>query len=226
MPHFRRSVLIASGGWDPFNVTEDADLGLRLARLGFRVGVLQSSTGEEAPDRLDVWLRQRTRWIKGYMQTYAVHMRSPRRTMAELGPFGFLAFQVVIGGYILSALVHPWVYVVLGADALLGDLLLASDDPIGAAIEKLAIVNLAGGVIGAGGLAAIAGARRGLAPSFLLLATMPLYWLLASFAAYRAMLQLWRAPHLWEKTPHRARPPATAASRPAIRPPSGRNRKR
>ena len=77
--HFPRAVLDAVGGWDPFNVTEDADLGIRLARSGWHVGVLSSSTWEEAPSTFRVWLGQRTRWLKGWMQTYLVHMREPRR---------------------------------------------------------------------------------------------------------------------------------------------------
>ena len=77
------------GAWDPYNVTEDADLGIRLARFGYRTTVINSTTYEEAPARLRPWLRQRTRWFKGWMQTWAVHMRSPRALLAELGPAGF-----------------------------------------------------------------------------------------------------------------------------------------
>ena len=47
--HFRADVLRKVGGWDPFNVTEDADLGMRLARFGYRTGVIGSTTWEEAP---------------------------------------------------------------------------------------------------------------------------------------------------------------------------------
>jgi cellulose synthase/poly-beta-1,6-N-acetylglucosamine synthase-like glycosyltransferase len=65
--------------WDPFNVTEDADLGTRLARNRYRCHVLDSTTFEEAPPRLSSWFPQRTRWIKGYMQTWFVHMRQPAR---------------------------------------------------------------------------------------------------------------------------------------------------
>ena len=72
-------VLRAIGGWDPYNVTEDADLGIRLARLGYRTTVIPSTTYEEAPARLRPWLRQRTRWFKGWLQTWLVHMRSPVR---------------------------------------------------------------------------------------------------------------------------------------------------
>lgn len=106
--HFPRTVLNAVGGWDPFNVTEDADLGIRLARSGWQVGVPPSATWEEAPSTFRVWLGQRTRWLKGWIQTYLVHMREPRRLWRELGARRFVGLQVLMGGLILSALVHPW----------------------------------------------------------------------------------------------------------------------
>jgi cellulose synthase/poly-beta-1,6-N-acetylglucosamine synthase-like glycosyltransferase len=84
--HFRASALKWLMAWDPFNVTEDADLGIRLARSSYRCQVLRSTTYEEAPARLMSWLRQRTRWLKGYMQTWVVHMRDPRGVMAGVGP--------------------------------------------------------------------------------------------------------------------------------------------
>ncbi|HEV7462372.1 MAG TPA: glycosyltransferase family 2 protein [Methyloceanibacter sp.] len=105
--HFRASALKWLMAWDPFNVTEDADLGMRLARSGYRCQVLQSTTYEGAPRRFMSWLRQRTRWLKGYVQTWLVHLRSPRTLWRELGPVGFFAFQITVGGTVLSALVHP-----------------------------------------------------------------------------------------------------------------------
>jgi hypothetical protein len=95
------------GGWDPYNVTEDADLGMRLARFGYRTGVIDSTTYEEAPAHLGPWLRQRTRWFKGWMQTWLVHMRRPARLLRNLGLPGFLTFQLIVGGNALAALVHP-----------------------------------------------------------------------------------------------------------------------
>src|SRR5687767_10975045 len=106
MPHFRTAVLRETGAWDPYNVTEDADLGMRLARLGYRTGVIQSTTYEEAPARFRPWLKQRTRWCKGWMQTWLVHMRSPGALKRELGWPGFAVFQLLVGGTVLAALVH------------------------------------------------------------------------------------------------------------------------
>ena len=91
--HFHTKTLREAGAWDPFNVTEDADLGMRLARFGYLSGVIDSTTYEEAPARLGAWLPQRTRWCKGWLQTWLVHMRYPLTTLRELGPGGFAIFQ-------------------------------------------------------------------------------------------------------------------------------------
>ena len=107
--HFRTAALRAVGAWDPYNVTEDADLGMRLARFGYRSTIVRSSTYEEAPIDHGPWLRQRTRWFKGWLQTWLVHMRSPSRLFADLGFTGFVSFQLVVGGSVLAALIHPLV---------------------------------------------------------------------------------------------------------------------
>ena len=105
--HFRTATLREVGGWDPHNVTEDADLGMRFARFGYRSGVIDSTTYEEAPTRIGAWLGQRTRWFKGWMQTWLVHMRKPGHLFRELGCAGFLTFQFVVGGNALVAMAHP-----------------------------------------------------------------------------------------------------------------------
>ena len=88
--HFRTAVLREVGGWDAYNVTEDADLGFRLARFGYRSTTFASTTFEEAPARFGGWLRQRSRWMKGWMQTWSVHMRRPWRLWRDAGAKGFL----------------------------------------------------------------------------------------------------------------------------------------
>ena len=96
--HFRIGVLRALGAWDPYNVTEDADLGMRLHRAGYRVETLDSTTYEEACCQTYPWLKQRTRWLKGWMQTFGVHMRAPLSTLRETGLAGFLAFHAYFAG--------------------------------------------------------------------------------------------------------------------------------
>ena len=104
--HFRTAVVREIGAWDAYNVTEDADLGMRLFRFGYRTEVIDSTTYEEAPGQLLPWLRQRTRWFKGWMQTWLVHMRHPFQLARQLGISGFAVFQLVVGGTILAALVQ------------------------------------------------------------------------------------------------------------------------
>ncbi len=116
--HFPRAVLEGAGSWDPYNVTEDADLGIRLARLDWRVRTNPSTTWEEAPTEFRSWLHQRTRWIKGWMQTYLVHMRNPPRTWRELGPKSFLGLQLLITAQVLSPLFHPWAILLTLANAI------------------------------------------------------------------------------------------------------------
>lgn len=105
--HFRTELLKKAGGWDPFNVTEDADLGIRLYKEGHRTRVLDSTTWEEANSRLSNWIRQRSRWIKGYIQTHLVHMRHPFHLLFKLGPFGFISFLLTVGGMAFMMLLNP-----------------------------------------------------------------------------------------------------------------------
>ncbi|MEW5963995.1 MAG: glycosyltransferase [Pseudomonadota bacterium] len=203
--HFRRSALVAAGGWDPYNVTEDADLGMRLARRRMGVALCASTTWEEAPATLSGWLGQRTRWLKGWMQTYLVHMRAPSRLVRDLGVRRFLGFQVLIGGPVLSALVHPWVYVL----ALLG---MASSggswppaDGLAQVVWWVGLANLVLGYATAIALGAVAVRRRGRGRLSLSALAMPIYWLAISLAAHRALYDLVIRPHHWRKTEHRAR---------------------
>ena len=113
--HFRREALEALGSWDPYNVTEDADLGLRLAKSGLRTAVLDSTTYEEANPAVGNWIRQRSRWIKGFMQTWLVHMRHPVALWRALGPGGFFSFHLILGGTLLVLLLNPlyWILTAL-----------------------------------------------------------------------------------------------------------------
>jgi glycosyltransferase XagB len=209
--HFRMSALKWLMAWDPFNVTEDADLGMRLARSGYRCAMLPSTTYEEAPPRLSSWLRQRTRWLKGYVQTWLVHMRSPRELWRELGPRGFLGFQTVVGGTILSALVHPWFYVLAGINLAQGSLLARPDALLGWPFWGLAWFDLLTGYLASMALGFLSARGRGYRHLLKDVPLMPLYWLLISAAAYRALWQFMTARFEWEKTEHgaaalRARP--------------------
>jgi cellulose synthase/poly-beta-1,6-N-acetylglucosamine synthase-like glycosyltransferase len=200
--HFRVDRLKAAGGWDPYNVTEDADLGFRLARAGHSTMTIASTTWEEAPIRLESWIKQRTRWLKGWMQTYLVHTRQPARTRRELGWRGWLALHGLIGGMMLSTLAHPICLVGVVYQVASGGLLVPSDSVVGRVLVWIAILNLVFGYASAMTAGAIAAWRRGWRRTSIAALAMPLYWQLISIASYRALLQLFRAPHLWEKTAH------------------------
>ena len=200
--HFRVDRLKAAGGWDPYNVTEDADLGFRLARAGHSTMTIASTTWEEAPIRLESWIKQRTRWLKGWMQTYLVHMRQPARTRRELGWRGWLALHGLIGGMMLSTLAHPICLAAIVYQVASGGLLMASDGVVGRVLVWIAIVNLVLGYTSAMTAGAIAAWRRGWWRTSIAALAMPLYWQLISIASYRALWQLFLAPHLWEKTAH------------------------
>lgn len=208
--HFRRAALEEAMAWDPYNVTEDADLGIRLARFGMPVGVIQSTTWEEAPPTWRIWLGQRTRWLKGWMQTYLVHMRDPRRLARELGWWPFAGLQVLMGAMIASALVHPWFYVLLGFDAWSGALFTAPETGAARYFWWLAMGNLALGYVSVAVVGAVAVWRRRRAWLLPHLALVPFYWLAISYAAYRALIELVVAPYHWEKTQHRVRQALTA----------------
>ena len=198
--HFRTAVLRRIGGWDPYNVTEDADLGMRLSRFSYRSIVIASTTYEEAPARFMPWLRQRTRWFKGWMQTWLVHMRAPRALLTDLGLPGFLTFQLVVGGNVLAALVYP-VFLV-GALVELAVETPKGEDWVTALLTGLHGTALAMGFLAAGFVGWLGLVRRGLAGSAWVLVLIPLHWLLLSFAAWRALYQLLRDPYRWEKTEH------------------------
>lgn len=188
-------------GWDAWNVTEDADLGLRLARAGYHVGDLPSATIEEAPARVRPWLRQRTRWMKGFLQTSLTHGRRPVAAARDLGPLGSLCALALLPGTVLSALAYPF----LTGATLFG--LLAHGLPSQGSFWA----NLPAGaslvVFGAGATAmllppALGCVRRGwwdLLPCVLL---MPLYFLLVSLAAWLGLIELICAPTRWNKTEH------------------------
>ena len=202
--HFRRDILEEVGAWDAYNVTEDADLGFRLARSGYRVATLNSQTMEEACETFPQWLGQRTRWLKGWIQTYFVHMRAPARSLRELGPAGFAALNILIGGMVLSALVHPLFVGFIGWKLATGALAAAPVNLAGWWLAALNIWNLTIGYAAAMLLAWVGlgmAGRHELRPA---ICWMPLYWLLISFAAYRALFDYLRRPFHWEKTEHGA----------------------
>lgn len=205
--HFRLATLRAMGGWDAFNVTEDADLGVRLARRGHRVEVMALATLEEAPVTLGAWLGQRTRWMKGWMQTLIVHNRRPRQLLADLGWRRLIVFETLVLGMILAPLLHSGLVLLLLARLVVGEPLMDSDGLWSRACLLAVALGLGSAV-----LLNIAGTlRQGQLPLLALQLTLPAYWLLSAWAAVRALFELTGQPFKWAKTPHRSvqRRPAT-----------------
>jgi len=198
--HFRTEALRKVGGWDPYNVTEDADLGIRLARFGYRSATIASTTYEEAPADSRRWLRQRSRWFKGWMQTWLVHMREPRQLFRDLGGTGMLVFQLIVGGNALVPLVHP-VFIVglmweISKLALQGDGWTALAGPMHY-FAAAGVGYLTSAYIGWRGLS-----YRGVPNKMCVLLYTPVHWLLLSLAAWRAACELIWKPFHWRKTDH------------------------
>lgn len=207
--HFRRSALDEVGGWDGYNVTEDAELGIRLGRYGYRTGVITRPTYEDAPERVSVWLPQRVRWFKGWLQTWLVHMREPVSLWRELGPASFMIAQILSLGMVVSALVHP---LFVGSTIyLLAQLMwTGSLSSMAAIFGAIGMANILFGYAAfiLLGMATLLPVESGRALRLVLLT--PLHWLLLSVAAWLALLEIYRRPHHWSKTPHGIRStPAT-----------------
>lgn len=198
--HFRIDVLRELHAWDPFNVTEDADLGIRLTQKGYKVGLVDSTTFEEANVSQKNWVRQRSRWIKGYIQTFLVHTRRPVQLMRRVGPLGTIGFISFIGGTMLSGLINPvfWAISIIwlvtrqfGFEALIPPAL------VWISLSSLIIGN--GLLIHQLMLAPVARRQFRLVPYAL---TVVWYWVLMSIAAWKGLAQLVTNPFYWEKTQH------------------------
>ncbi|MEZ5716620.1 MAG: glycosyltransferase [Paracoccaceae bacterium] len=196
---FRRDALEAMGGWDAHNVTEDADLGFRLARHGLRTEVIATTTGEEANCRLWPWVRQRSRWLKGYMVTYLVHMRRPLQFYCQMGHRRFWGFQAhfvtALSQFMLAPFLWSFWLVLFGLPHPLDPLLprdwLVNFGLLFLSVEVITIVINA---------AAVSGPRhRHLLPW---VPTLHFYYPLGAIAAYKALYELIAMPFYWDKTQH------------------------
>ncbi|MGH9183976.1 MAG: glycosyltransferase [Acidimicrobiales bacterium] len=198
--HFRRSVLEEVGAWDSYNVTEDADLGIRLQRSGWKCAILDSVTLEEANSDFVNWSRQRSRWLKGYMQTWLVHSRHPRQLYRDLGPRGFLGFHLFVGGTPILSLVNPvfWALTLVwmtGQPEFIQDMF-----PL--ALYYTAFACWALGNFSIVYINLIAVRTNGIPELALAALLEPVYWIMISMAGVKAVVQLVSRPSFWEKTEH------------------------
>ena len=200
--HFRRAALERVGGWDPHNVTEDADLGIRLARMGYEAATFAASTYEEANCALGNWLGQRARWLKGWLQSWLVHMRRPAILWKEVGPAGFFVTQTLMLGILVSALAHPFFLGWTIWRFTSGTFFPPPGHVIAFVMTTLSLAVLVTGYA-VSMLAAIEGLRRrGLARLWPTTLTMPAYWLLISLGGWLALWQFIHRPFHWNKTRH------------------------
>ncbi|WP_144097632.1 glycosyltransferase family 2 protein [Croceicoccus sediminis] len=198
--HFRTDVLRELHAWDPFNVTEDADLGIRMTQKGYRTKLVESTTFEEANVSVGNWIRQRSRWIKGYMQTLLVHLRRPGDFVQQVGPLGVLGFVMFIGGTMTSGLINPvfWaVFVVWAVTQAAG-----FDIFFPPVLLYLSLFNLLAGNGMLIFLMMLAPFRRNWLELTAWAPTVIGYWVLMSIAAWKGLFQLITRPFYWEKTTH------------------------
>ena len=195
----KRNALIEWGQWDAHNVTEDADLGIRLYRQGLRIECLDSTTYEEANYKFTSWVKQRSRWLKGFIITWLTHMRTPRKLYADLGTASFLAFNALLLGtvitFLMVPLLLPYWLLSFGITPPIGGTL-----PHGVLPIMLIVLVLGEPLLLLLGYYATSSKKhKPLRPTLL---TMFAYWPLASLAAYKALFELITAPAYWDKTEH------------------------
>ncbi|WP_207400518.1 glycosyltransferase family 2 protein [Actinomadura roseirufa] len=200
--HFRAAALRDLGAWDPYNVTEDADLGIRIARRGWDVRMMDSVTEEEANSRLGNWIRQRSRWIKGHIQTWLVHTRHPVRLWRELGTRGTVAFHLTMGFSTFAALANPLFWALTLIYLFTGVQFIGVLFP--AATLYTGVATMAGGNLLMAYCMMTGCLERDLHRAVRTMLTAPLYWALMSVAACKAVAQLLRPSrrHFWELTDH------------------------
>ncbi|MGV0741195.1 glycosyltransferase [Mycolicibacterium sp. XJ870] len=198
--HLRHDVLDTIGSWDPFNVTEDADLGLRISASGFHTAVVDSTTLEEANSDPINWVRQRSRWYKGYLQTWLVHIRRPIRLLRTLGFRSFMRFNLVLAGTPIIAVLNLmfWFITVLW--------FLGQPAAVGAIFPWYvyfpALVCLILGNVATLYMNLITLREDDRSDLLVAALTVPAFWVMMSVAAIKGVYQLIRNPSYWEKTFH------------------------
>lgn len=198
--HIKTDVLLQIGAWDPYNVTEDADLGIRLYRCGFRVGLVNSVTYEEANNDAINWVKQRSRWYKGYLQTWLLHMRRPRRLLREMGVGSFVRFNAFVGGTPALALINPICWLLVGMWFAIRPSFI--QEIMWPPVYYLGLFTWIFGNLTLYYLTLLSAYDLRIRRVFLAVLLLPLYWVLMSLAAWKAAVQLVVNPAYWEKTTH------------------------
>lgn len=188
--HFKAEVLKEIGGWDAYNLTEDADLGVRLCRYGYKATLISEPTYEEAPPKITAWIKQRSRWIHGHMQTIGVHIRNPIKTFQEMGIRGSFAFIIgIMSGPLSASMRAPFVFLMLFA---------FFENELRNLSWTMAFIGIAAETT----IALTAIRRDGRNKVLNIILSMPLYWLLQLPAFLRATHNIMFKPYVWDKTEH------------------------
>ena len=198
--YIRRDLLVRMGAWDPYNVTEDADLGVRLRRCGYGVAVLDSITYEEANTDFVNWMKQRSRWYKGYLQTWLVHMRHPIRLIKDIGFGAFVRFNLFVGGTPVLAMLNPISWALIVTWFVLQPHFIIEIMP-----WPVYYSGLFGWLFGnfvLYYLNLMVAYEFDDEKVFMAALRLPVYWVMMSIAAVKAVVQLIFDPNYWEKTQH------------------------
>lgn len=201
--HFKKTSLVRLNGWDSFNVTEDCDLGMRLMKEGYRTAIVESTTLEEANSDNINWFWQRTRWIKGYVQTYLVHMRNPRSFFTSWNGLDFISFQVIVGAKIFSMLINPLMWIITISYFVFRPIIGTFIETFfPAPILYMGVICLVFGNFLYMFYYMIGCAKRGYEEIIKFAFLIPLYWIAMSVAAWVSLYKLVKQPHFWSKTKH------------------------
>jgi cellulose synthase/poly-beta-1,6-N-acetylglucosamine synthase-like glycosyltransferase len=193
----RTQVLRAVGGWDPDSLAEDCELGVRLSALGAHTVVCYEPelvTREECPPTLSAFVRQRTRWNQGYLQTLSkgYWRRLPLR-------------QRALGAYVLAmpyAMAIAWLLVPVAIGTAVAmkapiPITLVSFLPAVPMLSMLAVE-----VAGLGEFCRTYQERASMGDYGRLVLGLPLYQIVLGLAAARAVAREVRGTRGWEKTAH------------------------
>lgn len=197
----RREAIVELGGWDSHNVTEDADLGMLIARAGWRTELSLSLTEEEASCRLEPWIKQRSRWLKGYLATWTTHMRAPAALVRDLGWKKTIGLNVLLlSGVLGYLLLLPVLWLIAAMWWITGGESWAAQSTIDALTTLNAVIWVTLPILFCA--AALGATRRGWRRGLIWTVTLPLYWPLGSVAACIAVWELVVSPFSWRKTRH------------------------
>jgi cellulose synthase/poly-beta-1,6-N-acetylglucosamine synthase-like glycosyltransferase len=195
--HFKTEILRELKGWDPFNVTEDCDLGIRIFKNGYRTKVLDTTTWEEANSELKNWIKQRSRWVKGYIQTYFVHIRNPFKLIKKMGMKNFIHFNLIVGGNFFVLCFNPIAWVFLFNWIIFSHKIYFPNIFFLIITPTLLFGNVVFVIINILGVL-----KRKWYNLIIPAIFIPLYWVLMSIGALKGLFQFFKKPHYWEKTQH------------------------